>query len=1689
MQALVVFSAVEHATQAMGRLQNFPIWGRPLRLCFADGRSSAKEQDGRPRLERPSTAPPKERQSPSHPQSASRSSGGSTRRNLWQSPVNTTGLLYRDTAVAADKDASSSEHIQAESAVERFDRFVMQRLHAHASVPPPARPDGPRGARKDVGSASRRSQKDPKCTGTPDRRLSPSRKLNDLNDSSDSASVALRASPAWKQAMPEHLHDAHIPSESTIEEHSDTLDDGEEEGAIIGDADRAALVLGISESSDVEGGSEVTRCLPAQNAYRRVQQEMEESSDSSGGSDAGEAVVHYAGRAAEVEDEEYGDDGLEGLEAMRLMSLWHGNGEGAEMAEDALSVAEEGAPALKQVQDALNVTRYMKELEDVMGSLNMLQQAEAQLQAASGALHQDSSPQETRVADEDALMDVASRLDAVQAKLSHIPPEFLAAVGAEGLSGSTLGCDSGSLEQGLCQSRGSSVGRDEISEDEGEHVNSPLRHDLAWQDNDASSPEGTADEIDQDDTEQESEEGQIVEAAAEDLQMRLKAQNLQDSMLTSELQRELQELSNLRGQISYLKGMLKNTKKQQRLLLAADADEAHSSPSIAVPTEDEGCDQVEDGTAGLLLQARMYQSSLRPPAGVKRSAVTISAAGVDSFQEDGEAPRPNSRLSEGRPQSRMSEGRSASRLSWADETGARRYLPNDDSSDFPCLRPTSRLSSQAERPTSRLSRLSGSNTSELPAPDADELDAILSQSRAEVRDIRMAVLFSQTLSGRTDRLHFLSDFVNHFQGQHGGSTLCGLFAAFAPSAVAARTDAASLPHGDAASAAGVDTAAGSADVMQFGGNVWTAADQEEGLNDGEVAQEENEDFSQVSSAANSSFSGLGSAAWSKFSTLTRRSPLSGSISVGLGSLGSGIDSDAIHSQDPAMSEDDGSVAIDSEQGSEKVDVTELQVLNEIRSLPSAARTEALHVIRRLSQGVGSLGEGEPAPSKGSVSPHCGLQAGAHATASPAGRARFTKLTDSEDGDEDVMEEVPPGGAGVEEIEDDENATASSWNSVDDVSDDAMLTRPAHLSQSARSQTTPQRRPNYFVDNLDLESPNKVPDDTQPRFDDDSDDERLQMHSSDLVLDVQALAREHGANAQKSRSSGKRDSGSSSCCSAMSAGNPALPTPANAHVVKPRLYDYDYAESVSSSTVSGEVCSDDGRAFLGRGSVEEDVDLAYEAVAGAGDEDRDVGKELRRRMNALVLERKRIGFLHASFTHPDLEGLTKSVMQLLRKKGLTVDEQLRSMLRNALFKYQHTAIEEKGENLVRDVSDILQKERVFYEVLARMRRGWEHEMRDYQQYPDEVRASLIQQLQNRQQKELMRLEKERRARGHSQVQNVHSDSLDDSASRQSSTPTEDLDMRESSRTSSETDATDFTGILDAVVGEPRGVLTQELSGTGSRSHTVMYGEVSSSAECASQDTHSSSRGRESDDVGDMSSPTASPGSSPAKSRRPSSKDQSQGKASPKGMQGGVLLRGEQEPQQQHGDLSMRIQEAEFEEITIADLPSELPGADRKNVINFVAGGMRIPSGLAKAIEQRRSEEREELRLGKLAEDFAGEDKTDPILFAAQDVDWDSVMASAEAPDVDQTPSPSERKARLLELAAMQNEMLAAVSAMSEAMAAYTSPERPDSSLTRQHEDDAPSIGETASHESEAQEAATTVSYAGSEAASMGVSDEE
>jgi hypothetical protein len=58
---VVVFAKVDNATQAMDRLQNFPIWGRPLRLAYAqvDATLGESESDAAMHLEleRPATAP------------------------------------------------------------------------------------------------------------------------------------------------------------------------------------------------------------------------------------------------------------------------------------------------------------------------------------------------------------------------------------------------------------------------------------------------------------------------------------------------------------------------------------------------------------------------------------------------------------------------------------------------------------------------------------------------------------------------------------------------------------------------------------------------------------------------------------------------------------------------------------------------------------------------------------------------------------------------------------------------------------------------------------------------------------------------------------------------------------------------------------------------------------------------------------------------------------------------------------------------------------------------------------------------------------------------------------------------------------------------------------------------------------------------------------------------------------------------------------------------------------------------------------------------------------------------------------------------------------------------------------------------------------------------------------------------
>jgi hypothetical protein len=699
---------------------------------------------------------------------------------------------------------------RTESAMERFDRMVMERLvnnsHAMSPVARPARPHGPSPGARNMRTPPAQADRGPMDA---DARF--------LDSNVDGAP---NGSAAWQDRIPESLHAAHIPSESTIEEHSDTVTDGEEDvgGLLISG-------LGTSALSDVEASSE----LPAANdsaassAHPAADSDASDSSDLSsddGGEESrgggkGGSVVAWRDMPPAVGDmeegEDYGDD--EDVDMAALASLFGAGG-------------GDNPGNLTQLQDVLTVARCMRELDQLMGSLNSLQEAEAHLradranalqprEAENGAMTKEGEEEEQQqeqegeeeeavaslanMDSEDALADVVSRFSNIQRKLAKIPPSFLQALGmpaapvpllpaaprALGPAGEEEETDedvSSVEDEGSCAAEGVDEYQDayesshrqargcraqELGLDE-------LGLDEAFRASTQESELETEVTAETEETGQESDDLEQTEAEVE-LQLRLEAENMEDAMLTSELERELQELSHLQGQIAYLKEMLRKTKAQQRLLHSAEADEEISLPdSSAVPTEDEDHDDDAAAHAGpeVRRNGSPLRSNMRHPSVPHRRAAEggedadeNSVAGPESMEH---VARPHSRLSEGRPHSRLSEGRPASRLSWADDEVGRRFLPNDDSADFPSARPSS------SRPASRLSRLSerrpsDSNASDslCPTPDVDELDAVLLQSRAHLRDIRLAVLFSRTLGERADRLHFLADFIDHFQGPGG----------------------------------------------------------------------------------------------------------------------------------------------------------------------------------------------------------------------------------------------------------------------------------------------------------------------------------------------------------------------------------------------------------------------------------------------------------------------------------------------------------------------------------------------------------------------------------------------------------------------------------------------------------------------------------------------------------------------------------------------------------------------------------------------------------------------------------------------------------------------------------------------------------------------------------------------------------
>lgn len=113
---MVVFGHVDHAKQALGRLQNFPIWGRPLRLAFSrdEGQTvrsdaaQSKRQSKRPDTERPVTAP-QQRPAPSHLPSTAGDGSEATgaRRRIWDAPSDPSKTMRVAVGVADDEDEES----------------------------------------------------------------------------------------------------------------------------------------------------------------------------------------------------------------------------------------------------------------------------------------------------------------------------------------------------------------------------------------------------------------------------------------------------------------------------------------------------------------------------------------------------------------------------------------------------------------------------------------------------------------------------------------------------------------------------------------------------------------------------------------------------------------------------------------------------------------------------------------------------------------------------------------------------------------------------------------------------------------------------------------------------------------------------------------------------------------------------------------------------------------------------------------------------------------------------------------------------------------------------------------------------------------------------------------------------------------------------------------------------------------------------------------------------------------------------------------------------------------------------------------------------------------------------------------------------------------------------------------------
>eukprot|EP00960_Hanusia_phi_P057599 763612-Hanusia_phi.AAC.13 len=731
-QAIVVYKSCEAARQAIARLQNFAIWGKPLHLSYCSNvKAEGEYQDITHQASKhPKSAPPKKHDGQAEEISERMKS---VKRNMTKEFEGNSDQSRELSASLPHRMEAAAHSHGGERAIDRLDRLMLERLIQDAHT---------LHSRGEVKSVSRSSEDTSKQDSkVKDRRSepvqSPNQKPNSISAPAAGTSVVTRNVNDMSA-----LSDLEDGSDLVVSNSSVCSDDAQSAGGVEYESNVQASVS--SNSSYQKNVMSDTRTRSSAGSKRRGNS-RESDSDSPLSRDDLEYRQDDLGMdSISDEDENAAFNEMASKELDNLMQNFEGN--------DAME------SKLLQLKEMLSITTYIRELDTLMKNLDSLKQlnegkGESQAKGedvksvrehkeqaissqAASRLERSREDEQLKQLEhrEMKLQEAAKRLQLIEQKLNSIPKEFIEAKAMNSFPSdkdADQSYESSDFDHRISSEISSITSSNDGEDDERQaYVRQANQNHRDATRNSRSSaavqPSLAAKRV--------SERDQLAGRDDDGIAMPRASSELAMESIPHELKTELEDLQKLQERIVYLKDLLAVTKEQQRLLeVAGTGMDAESDDLLFDADEESGADEWPG----------MYRNE-RPP-----SADHKAGERSNSDREAKQAPRPQSRLSEGT--------RPTSRLSWADEeAGIHRFLPTDDASEIPCLRTSSRLS--------RLSESNGTD-SVSQTPDVDELDSLLASSMLDYQDIKLASTFCRSLSSQADRISFLQDFFCFFESR------------------------------------------------------------------------------------------------------------------------------------------------------------------------------------------------------------------------------------------------------------------------------------------------------------------------------------------------------------------------------------------------------------------------------------------------------------------------------------------------------------------------------------------------------------------------------------------------------------------------------------------------------------------------------------------------------------------------------------------------------------------------------------------------------------------------------------------------------------------------------------------------------------------------------------------------------------